>query len=416
MAQSASSATSRAAASGATPAPFAASAERTGPGLRGGGSGPSERPSLSERLPRPWMFPLLVFAGTWVLILATWFVADLIYHQSNPPRWYYGFKDAGFYLGIAEHGYAWTLHAPHHSVRQSGWAAFFPLFPLAIRLVGFLIFGHYLTAALIVVVASGAASALGVWALAARVCDRRVADRAVVLYCLFPGAMTFGMLYSEPLGIALSAAALLALLSRRWVLAGICGALCTAERPDLVVIAAVLGIAAVHAVWARREWRALVAPALAPLGLLAFFGYLGHRYRDYGFWFQVEQRGWGAHFDGGVHTFRVLFWQIPGISQYPAYNVIIIGVAAFTAVGIGLMIAARLPVPLTLFSILVFVAVITPSTPGIKPRLVWTAFPIFIGAAAKLPKVIFWPVVILSAAALVYLIGWWPYHPAAPAP
>jgi hypothetical protein len=394
----------------------AASAERAGPGLSGGGGDPSDRPSLSERLPRPWLFPPLVFAATWLLILATWYVTDRIYHQSHPPRWYYGNKDSGFYLGIAEHGYAWSLHAPQDSVRQSGWAAFFPLFPLTIRLFSYLTFGYYVAADLIVVVLSGAASALGVWALAARVCDRKVADRAVVLYCLFPGAMTFGLLYSEPLGIALSAATLLALLSRRWVLAGICGALCTAERPDLVVIAAVLGIAALHAVWTRREWRALLAPALAPLGLLAFFGYLGHRYRDYAFWFQLEQRGWHAHFDGGVHTFQVLFWQLPGISKYPVYNVIIIAVAVFAVVGIGLMIAARLPLPLTLFSILVFLAIITASSPGVKPRLVWTAFPIFIGAAAKLPKFIFWPVVILSAATLVYLTGWWPHHPMAPAP
>jgi hypothetical protein len=398
------------------PEQSAVSAQGTRPDSSGPGSGPPPRPALSERLPRPWLFPLLVFAATWLLILATWFGTDLIYHQSHPPRWFYGFKDAGFYLGIAEHGYAWTLHAPHSAVSQSGWAAFFPLFPMAIRVVGVLIFGHYLTAALIVVVAAGAASALGVWALAARACDRRVADRAVVLYCLFPGAMTFGMLYSEPLGIALSAAALLALLARRWVLAGVCGALCTAERPDLVVIAAVLGLAALHAIWARREWRALFAPALAPLGLLAFFGYLGHRYHDYAFWFQEEQKGWGAHFDGGAHTFRVLFWQLPGISQFPVYNVIIIGVAVFTVAGLGLMIAGRLPVPLTLFSILVFLAVVTASTPGVKPRLVWAAFPVFIGAAAKLPRVIFWPVVIVSAAVLVYLIGWWPHHPLAPAP
>jgi hypothetical protein len=397
-------------------APTAASAPGAAPALRGGGPGPPPRPALSERLPCPWLFPLLAFAGTWLLILATWLGTDLIYHQRHGPRWYYGFKDAGFYLGIAEHGYAWTLHAPQHAVSQSGWAAFFPLFPMTIRLVGILLLGHYLTAALIVVVASGAASALGVWALAARVAGRRVADRAVVLYCLFPGAMTFGMLYSEPLGVALSAAALLALLSRRWVLAGLLGALCTAERPDLLAIAAVLGIAALHAVWARREWRALLAPALAPLGLLAFFGYLGHRYRDYAFWFQVEQQGWHAHFDGGAHAVQVVFWQLPGIAHYPVYNAIITAVAAFAVAGLGLMVAARLPWALTLFSALVFLIVATASSPGVKPRLVWTAFPVFVGFAARLPRVLFWPLVIISAAALVFLTGWWPHHPLAPAP
>jgi hypothetical protein len=394
----------------------ASSVKRAWPGLSGAGSDPPGKPSLSDRLPRPWLFPLLVFGTTWLLILATWYVTNLIYHQHNPPRWYYGYKDAGFYFGIAEHGYAWTLHAPHHALSQSGWAAFFPLFPMTIRVVSYLTFGNYIAAALIVVVLSGAASALAVWALAARVCGRRVADPAVVLYCLFPGAMTFGMLYAEPLGIALSAAALLAVLARRWVLAGILGALCTAERPDLGVIAVVLGVAALHAAWTRREWRALVAPALAPLGILAFFGYLGHRYHDYLFWFQIEQRGWHAHVDGGVRTAKVLLWQVPGIAHLPVYNLIITAAAVFAVVGIGLGISARLPFPLTLFSVLVFLATVLPSAPGVKPRLIWAAFPIFIGAAARMPRVIFWPLVILSAAALVFLIGWWPHHPLAPAP
>jgi hypothetical protein len=35
----------------------------------------------------------------------------------------------------------------------------------------------------------------------------------MMLYCVFPGAMTFGILYSEPLAVALGAAALLALVA-----------------------------------------------------------------------------------------------------------------------------------------------------------------------------------------------------------
>jgi hypothetical protein len=51
-----------------------------------------------------------------------------------------------------------------------------------------------------------------------------------------------------------------------------------------------------------------------------------------------------------------------------------------------------------------------------KPRFVWSAFTLFIGAAAKLPKVIYWPVVVISAAGLVFLTGWWPHHVIGPAP
>jgi Gpi18-like mannosyltransferase len=204
---------------------------------------PPGRRALSDRLPRAWLFPLLVFAVTWLLILATWRGADAIYGQSHPWTWYFLFKDSGFYLSIAQVGYPAALHDP-----QIARTAFFPFFPLLIRLASYLTGGNYPVAGLIVSVLAGAASAVGVWALAARVCDRRVADRAVALYCFFPGAMTFAMLYSEPLSVALAAGALLALVNRRWLLAGIIGAAGTAERPTLIVLVAAAGIAAIQAI------------------------------------------------------------------------------------------------------------------------------------------------------------------------
>ena len=260
-------------------------------------------PALSDRLPVPWAFPLIVFAITWLLILAAWYGSAVIYGHGHPWTWHFLFKDAGSYLGIAEHGYPVKLRFPWTGGPVAGRAAFFPLFPLLIRLASHLTGGDYAIAGLTVSILAGTASAVGVWALAARVRDHRVADRAVVLYCFFPGAMTFGMLYSEPLAVALGAAALLALVKRRWLLAGIIGAVGTAERPTLIVLTVVSGVAAAQAIWIRREWRALLAPALTPLGVLAFFGYLGHRYHDYAFWFQAEKgRLEPAHRLGGPHA------------------------------------------------------------------------------------------------------------------
>ena len=50
--------------------------------------------------------------------------------------------------------------------------AFFPLFPVLIRLASYLTGGNYLIAGLAVSVLAGAASALGVWVLAARLRGR----------------------------------------------------------------------------------------------------------------------------------------------------------------------------------------------------------------------------------------------------
>ena len=221
--------------------------------------------ALSDRLPVPWAFPLIVFAVTWLLILAAWYGSAVIYGQGHPWTYHFLFKDADYYLAIAEHGYPARLHFPWTGGPVASRTAFFPLFPLLIRLTSYLVGGHYVAAGLIVSLLAGAASAVGVWVLAARVRDHRVADRAVILYCFFPGAMTLGrLLYSEPLAVALAAAALIALVERRWLLAGIIGAIGTAERPTLLVLAVVAGVAALQAIWTDRAWRALLAPGPHP--------------------------------------------------------------------------------------------------------------------------------------------------------
>jgi Gpi18-like mannosyltransferase len=364
------------------------------PGVEEQGAG---RPALSDRLPRAWMFPLAAFAAVWLLILVTWDGSDAITGHSHPWAWHILIADTGFYRGIAQYGYT----------GDPARGAFFPLYPLLIHVASYLTGGDYLLAGLITTVACGAASAVAVWALAVRVCDRRVADGAVVLYCFFPGAMTFGILYSEPLGVALAAAALLALLDRRWLLAGIIGALATFERPTLIVLVAVSGVAAIQAIWARREWWSLLAPLLTPIGLLAFFDYLGHHYHNYAYWFWVVNKGWHQHFDWGASTFRMVFWLDPHDRIHQAFVVMLTIMFVAALAGIALMVAARLPLPLILFGVLTILLAITSAGAGPRPRLVWSAFPIFIGAAAKLPRVVYWPVLILSAAGLVLLVGGW---------
>jgi hypothetical protein len=393
--------------------PAAVAPERVRPRLGNTGPGLPGRPALSDRLPRPWLFPLLVFAAAWLLILAAWYVSDAIYGASHGWTWHFLFKDAGWYLRVAEHGYPARLHRPYDA--PDGGAAFFPLFPALIRLTSHLTGGSYAIAGLIVSVASGAAAALGVWKLSDLICNRRVADRAVSLFCFFPGAMTFGMLYSDPLGVALAAATLLALLSLRWGLAGISGAAATSEAPTLIAVVAAAGIAAIQAIRSRGEWRALIAPLLAPLGILAFFGYLGHRYHDYGFWSWVERKGWNQHIDWGAQTLHIILRNYPGAHENKLVNTVYIIMLVAALAGLALTIAARLPAPVTAFAVLVVLAfLISPATP--RPRAVWFAFPIFIGAAAKLPRAVYWPVLVLSAAGLVFLTGWWPHHSAGPAP
>lgn len=369
--------------------------------------------ALSDRLPRSWLFPLLAFAATWVLIVATWLIADRIYHTHLTWANFVWRGDAGFYTDIAHRGYGPPrLIVPPHGLGSpfvgACRTAFFPLLPALIRLVSYATLGNFYVAALVAQLFARAASAVAVWVLAARVRDRRTADRAVLLYCAFPGAMAFSTVYPEPLAIALAAACLLALLSRQWLLAGVLAGLASAADPTMIVLSAVLGIAALHAIWTRYEWRSLAAPVLAPLGMLGYFAYYGYRFHDYLFWFRIMRAGWKQHIDLGATEFHVLTWSDAYVARYPFWNVLLIVLFWAGVVGIALMIAARLPLPIIGYTVLVFLVCIMSSGALSRPRFVLTAFGIFIGAGAKLPRWVFWPVLIASAALLAATIGWLP--------
>src|SRR5207244_3212191 len=117
---------------------------------------------------------------------------------------------------------------------------------------------------------AGLVAVLLLWKLIASLVDRQAADRGVALFCFFPGAIAFSLPYSEPLMLALGIGCLTALLRRQWVLAGILAGLATATRPNALALILPCTWAAGEAIRSRRQWRALIAPAFAPLGTVLF--------------------------------------------------------------------------------------------------------------------------------------------------
>src|SRR5215469_2673405 len=381
-------------------------ADRGSLAVSGGGLPPGAgRAALSDRLPRAWMFPLLAWAAAWVLILAAWGVASAIY---GPRSWerYFWYDDSGFYGALARYWYgSVTPGVLHH---DPGRAAFFPLYPALIRGALFLTHNVFV-AGLIVQVLAGAASAVAVWALASHVYGHRVADRAVLLYCAFPGAFVLGVMYSESLAVLLAAACLLMLLQRRWVLAGLLALLAGAEHSTLIVLTPVLAAAAVHAIWTRRDWRSLIAPVLAPLGMVAYFSYLWYRYHDFFFWFRVEKFGWKIYTDFGAHTLSVLTWTYPVAHKLPWLFGMVVATFWIALISIGLLVAARAPWPVTLYSALLLLS-LSISTQEVMPRYTLPMVGMFLGYGAKLPKWAFWATLAISACVMLFLVGYYPTH------
>ena len=86
--------------------------------------------------------------------------------------------------GLVRRGY------PHGSGLANE-QAFFPLYPLTVRVVDWVLPQGDFTAALFVSLAAGAVAAVLMWRLAAGFADAAAADRAVLVFCVFPGTIVF---------------------------------------------------------------------------------------------------------------------------------------------------------------------------------------------------------------------------------
>src|SRR5258708_2599334 len=109
---------------------------------------------------------------------------------------------------------------------------------------------------------------------------------------------------------------LLTLLERRWLVAGVLAALAGATRPNATAAMLACAWAAGVAIWQNREWRAAVAPLLAPVGMLAFFVFLWWHTGETLIWFRVESQGWGERIDLGWSNLGVF----ADVVTRPLYN------------------------------------------------------------------------------------------------
>lgn len=181
--------------------------------------------------------------------------------------------DTGHYLRIAEVGY--TAERPDS-------AAFFPLYPLLLRVADPVLPGGLLTAALVIsnLACLGALTVLH--RLAAVELGEQTAARVPLYLMAFPGAFFLCAGYTSSLFLLLSVAALYAMRRGRWWAAGGLGALSTATRLAgiLLIVAFVIEYGRQHG-WRPRRWRLdALALALVPAGMVAFALYLGQRLGD----------------------------------------------------------------------------------------------------------------------------------------
>jgi hypothetical protein len=159
-------------------------------------------------------------------------------------------QDALWYLRIAADGYDET----------DGSAAFFPLYPLAIRLVATLPGVGPLAAATVIAQGSFFLALLLLSDLTRRELGEEVARRSVLLLAIFPTAFFFLVPYSEASFLLLSVAAFRFARQDRWGPAALAAAAAALTRSAGVLLFPAL---AIEALWQWREDGRALAPRLA---------------------------------------------------------------------------------------------------------------------------------------------------------
>lgn len=361
-----------------------------------GDDGVTNAPLLTRRL----AVPVAIFLSSRLAALAVAHVARLI--KPQPLALVLSGWDGGWYLRIAASGYPGSLPGGTGSAAQSV-HAFFPGFPLLIRAVAAVTGLAQSTAGAVTATAMATLAAALIWLLARDLAGEDVATRAVLLVSFFPGSSVLGMVYSEGPFLAFGAGCLLGLHRRRWVFAGLAAAAAGATRPTGLVLTVCCAWAAVGAVRGRRDWAALAAPALAPVGFVAWSLFLETRTGSAVAWVHSQLQGWDQGFDFGAHTAHSIgaFVADPLGDLNRAVSVLTIVVLV---AGLAALWRWRPPVVLWIYSAGVVLPALFSSVLTSTPRFVLSAFPVHIAAARCLTGTAFAVAVALSAAFMVLLM------------
>jgi hypothetical protein len=278
--------------------------------------------------------------------------------------------DSVWYMAIAAGGYG-------DGARE----AFFPLYPLLVKVAGAPLQSTLVGGALLSTALLGVALVL-LHRLVALDYERAVARNAVLVTALFPMSFFFSAVYSESLFLALSIGAVYAARRERWAWAGALGALAATTRSAGVLL--LVPLAMIY-LWdtgrpslrARRPLRAdALWLALVPLGLASYCAFLalgGHDalapFAAQEVWFRSFAGPFGGAWDGvvaGVQGAR----QLLSGAREPVF---------FTAAGGDPFVVAQHNVELLVWLALALVAVA-----GVLRRLP-AAYGAYVVAALALP-------------------------------
>jgi hypothetical protein len=288
--------------------------------------------------------------------------------------------DGLWYVDIVRNGYPKVIppNVTYHV--DEARAAFFPLFPLLGRWFDWLCPGGDSVAVLTLNTLLGLVAVVLIGLIGQRLYGERVGRNTATLVALFPGSFVLSFAYSEALMITLAAACLLLLMDREWVAAGLFAALATATRPNGLALVVACAAAAYVAIRDDRDWRSLSAVFLAPIGFITFQVWLGQHTGEPGAWFRVQREAWGEGASFGWTALQNSIEAVTTPLTSPTDTITALSLVA-TIILVVLGWKARLPWFMMLYSWAIVSLMLAPATVTARPRFLFTAFPLLIGAA-----------------------------------
>lgn len=305
--------------------------------------------------------------------------------------------DGRHYLGIAEFGY-----------KEKFQYAFFPLYPILIRVVNYIIHSYFISALLISFMSIFLSLHL-LYKFIYLIFDKKIAEKVILYLLFFPTSFYFLIAYSESLFFFLTIAVFYLSLKNRFFWATIFASLAGATR--LAGLAVILGF--LFDVWSRegfnkKNWFVFFS-------FLGFLIYCWFLFKNTGnpLYFVIAEQHWlrslATPDTGFLETFRNI--ARPGFINNN-FNAVFDLLFAIFGLGIILRSFRFLPLSYSLFALTsITLPLFTPSLSSI-PRFLLPIFPIFIVLALiKNERILLLyqmvSLMILSAFAILFINGYW---------
>lgn len=189
--------------------------------------------------------------------------------------WVWANFDGRHYLAIADNGYTGSNFA------------FFPLYPLVINLVHYLIPINKLYLGQAISWFSFLASLIFVDKIIRLDYGKKTATKALIFLSFFPLAFFYQAVYAESLFLLTSTACFYFVRKKRWLVSGMLGFLAVATRPFAIAL-----VPAILVEGGIRNKKAWLTAFVSGLGLVAFMAYLQIKFGNF-LLFQESLSAWG---------------------------------------------------------------------------------------------------------------------------